>query len=147
MVKLEVSRDEDDEIQFNTLKDQLLLRLTDLVKINSQKTRDMIARFQKNAEEEVISKLGMYPDLQLEYVQNILKKEREEGNKPDKDMLLLHINLLCKLQQNLIIEELRANEYPLDLILEITRSAKLEHITAYILERLGSVQEAVQIHL
>ena len=89
----------------------------------------------------------MYPDLQLEYVENILQKEREEGNKGTKEMLMLHITLMCKLKPNKIVFELENNEYPLDIALKVCREAHLSNVVAYILIRLGSIQEAMQIYL
>ena len=67
----------------------------------------------------------MYPDLQLEYVENILQKEREEGNKGTKEMLILHITLMCKLKPTKIVFELENNEYPLEFALKICREAHL----------------------
>jgi len=41
----------------------LIDKLTDFIKINSEKTREIVARFHKDAEKKVIEKLVHYPEL------------------------------------------------------------------------------------
>lgn len=44
-------------------------RLTEILKINSEKSREMISRFLKRSEKDiVVAKLGVNKDLQLEYI-------------------------------------------------------------------------------
>jgi hypothetical protein len=46
-----------------------------------------------------------------------------------------------------ILPELRTYEYPLDNILLLVRQYKRNEATAYVLERLGSIQEAVTYYV
>lgn len=62
-------------------------------------------------------------------------------------MLLLHANLLGRLAPHKLLEQLKSYEYPLDDILPLCRKYKINQATAYVLERLGSISEAVHIHV
>lgn len=106
MERLESSKAKRDNDYFEMLKTYLLQKLTDLIKINSERTRDLVARFHSNAESQVISKLEVYPELQLEYVENVLKKERESSNKVSKDTLMLYASLICQLHPDRLLPEL-----------------------------------------
>lgn len=77
------------------MKDLILLKLTDLVSINSEKTHQIISRYMKNAEKSVIKYLAPYPKLQIEYLEKILLN-RKKGEYVDDDLLIMHIELLCK---------------------------------------------------
>lgn len=77
------------------MKELILLRLTDLVSINSEKTHKIINKYNKNSEKNVIKYLAAYPRLQMEYLERIINA-RENGEFIDNDLLLIHIELLCK---------------------------------------------------
>lgn len=115
--------------------------------MNSEKTRELIARFHKDAENLVIHKLDAYPEMQLEYVQNVIKKEREAGRKIAPELLVLQMSLYCQLNPDLIIPQMEAYEYPLDNILLVCRQHKIDFAIAYVLVRLGSIQEAITIYV
>lgn len=120
------------------MKQALINKITDLIQINSERTRDLFSRFNSESEKVVINKLENYPDLQLEYVENVLKKERDQGHKVDSDLLILNITLLCKrAYTEKILYEVKTFEYPLDNILPPCRQYGVKRATAYVLERLG----------
>lgn len=77
------------------MKELILLRLTELVSINSEKTHKIISRYNKNSEKSVIKYLSVYPKLQMEYLERIINA-RKNGELIDNDLLLIHIELLCK---------------------------------------------------
>ena len=83
------------EAQLKDLKDQILQRLSELMHINSEKTHRIINRFMKHAEKLVIKSLATQPKLQMEYLERIINA-RESGEFIDNDLLLVHIELLCK---------------------------------------------------
>ena len=49
----------------------------------------------KNSEKSVIKYLAAYPKLQMEYLDRIINN-RENGEFIDNDLLIVHIELLCK---------------------------------------------------
>lgn len=61
----------------------MIQKLTDLIQVNSASTRDLFSRYNSESEKVVINKLELYPELQLEYVENVIKKERDLGHKVD----------------------------------------------------------------
>lgn len=133
---------------FEVMKVYLLQKLTDLIKINSESTRDLISRYHKDSEYQVIHKLDAYPALQLQYVENVLKNEREAGRRIQSDMLRLYVGLLGSLAPHKLLKELMSNnEYPLEVVLPICRQYHIDEATAYVLERSGSIAEAVDIHV
>ena len=71
------------------------MRLTELMQINSEKTHRIITKFMKNSEKSVIKSLSTQPKLQMEYLERIINS-RENGEFIDNDLLLVHIELLCK---------------------------------------------------
>ena len=71
------------------------MKLTDLVSINSEKTHRIINKYMKNSEKSVIKYLAAYPKLQMEYLDRIINN-RENGEFIDNDLLIVHIELLCK---------------------------------------------------
>jgi len=87
--------DKKNEILLKEMKELILLKLTDLISINSEKTHKIISKYHKNSEKNVIKYLTAYPKLQIEYLERILNA-RENGEFIDNDLLLVHIELLCK---------------------------------------------------
>ena len=86
-----------DENNMKLLKDYMLMHLTDLVSVNSDKTHHIINKYNKNAEKSVIKYLAAYPKLQREYLEKILAKRADNNSMEiDNDLLILHVELLCK---------------------------------------------------
>lgn len=63
--------------------------------LNSEKTKEIIKRFNKSYEKKAILHLAQWPPLQLELLGKILE-ERKNGSKIDNDLLVLNVSLLCK---------------------------------------------------
>lgn len=77
------------------MKDLIIFRFTDLVSINSEKTHKIISKYNKNSEKNIVKYLAANPKLQMEYLERIINS-RENGEYIDNDLLLIHIELLCK---------------------------------------------------
>ena len=75
----------------------VLSRITDLLKLNVEKSREIIDIFGSNEEKNIINQMSDQPQLQLKYLQNKIKEEREKNQYIENDLLLLHIELLCKI--------------------------------------------------
>ena len=64
--------------------------------LNSEKTKEIITKFNKSSEKKAILQLAQWPPLQLELLGKILE-ERKNGVTIDNELLVLNIALLCKI--------------------------------------------------
>ena len=106
--------------------------------INCDKTHIIIRKFNKPCEKNFVNHLSAYPNLQLEYMQRLLK-ERERGEKIDNDLLVLFIKLLCELDPTKVLAELMNYVYPLDECLKLCNKFGVNDAAAYLLERTGAI--------
>lgn len=77
------------------INELILLNLPFLVAIDTAKTHELISNYNPSAEKTVIKYLSAYPELQKQYLEKVLKG-REAGQTIDEELLLIHIDLLCK---------------------------------------------------
>ena len=77
------------------INELILFNLPFLVQINTTETHELISRYNKSAEKTVIKYLSSYPELQKQYLEKLLKS-RESGKNLDEELLLIHIELLCR---------------------------------------------------
>ena len=77
------------------INDLILFNLPFLVQISTERTHELISLYNKTAEKTVIKYLSAYPELQRKYLEKVMKR-REEGKTIEDDLLLIHIELLCK---------------------------------------------------
>jgi hypothetical protein len=131
---------------FDKVKDIIVGSLTDLIKINSERTRELVSRFLKASEKNIVVKLQAYPELQLEYIEHVLR-DREEGKKIDNEVLTIHIQLLCQQHPHRILQEVQKWDYPLDEALRLCKQHGVMDATAYLLERTGAIEEALAMHV
>ncbi|CAD8191379.1 unnamed protein product [Paramecium octaurelia] len=134
-----------DQDNFNQMRSALILKISDLIQIDWNKTRIIFSNYNSESEKVVIEKLSQFPELQLQYIDNVIKRERELGNKVDANFLIINIQLLCQLNPDKIIEEVSSYDYPLEEILEPCKQYKILPAQAYILEKMGRIVESVSI--
>ncbi|CAD8126614.1 unnamed protein product [Paramecium sonneborni] len=137
--------EQSDQDNFNQMRSALILKISDLIQIDWNKTRIIFSNYNSESEKVVIEKLSQFPELQLQYIDNVIKRERELGNKVDNNFLIINIQLLCQLNPDKIIDEVSQNDYPLEEILEPCKQYKILPAQAYILEKMGRIVESVQI--
>ncbi len=77
------------------INELILLNLPFLVQINTSGTHELISKYNKTSEKTVIKYLSSYPDLQRKYLEKILLG-RETGMAIDDELLIIHIELLCR---------------------------------------------------
>lgn len=77
------------------INELVLLNLHFLVSIDTAKTHELISKYNRSAEKTVIKYLSSDPELQKQYLEKVLDG-RELGQTIDEDLLLMHIELLCK---------------------------------------------------
>ena len=75
----------------------MLKYLRELVTMDSEQTREILSLMDKSLEASAIKYLESIPTLQLSYLEKILKK-KDADVQIDDDLLVLHIELLCKLE-------------------------------------------------
>eukprot|EP01016_Furgasonia_blochmanni_P053734 TRINITY_DN8740_c0_g1_i4.p1 TRINITY_DN8740_c0_g1~~TRINITY_DN8740_c0_g1_i4.p1 ORF type:complete len:680 (-),score=183.53 TRINITY_DN8740_c0_g1_i4:180-2135(-) len=134
--------------ELEEMKDLILVRLKDLVQISMSHTQLIISKFNKSAEKKVILGLASNPQMQFEYLrQMMLEREKDKNVKIDNELLILHIELLCRLYPKDVVPALKQYDYPLDDCLNVCSKYKNDDARAYLLERTGAVFEALQLHL
>lgn len=77
------------------INDLILYNLPFLVKISSERTHELISLYNRTAERTVIKYLSAYPELQRQYLEKVMKR-RVEGKNVEDELLLIHIDLLCR---------------------------------------------------
>lgn len=63
--------------------------------MNSDRTKEIFVKYNKNSEKKAIFLLAPWPKLQLELLSKLLE-ERKKGIKIDNELLILHVSLLSK---------------------------------------------------
>mgnify|MGYP006933350159 CR=1 FL=1 len=82
----------------------MLQYLKELVTMDSEQTREILALMDKSLEASAIKYLESIPQLQLSYLEKILQKRGSETH-IDDDLLVLHIQLLCKLDPKRVSDQ------------------------------------------
>jgi len=73
--------------------------------------------------------------------------DREDGKKIDNEILTKFIELLCEKYPERVLPELIQWDYPLDQSLLICKKFKIMDATAFLLERTGATDEALQMYV
>ncbi|KAL4507236.1 hypothetical protein ABPG72_002029 [Tetrahymena utriculariae] len=120
-------------------------RLIEIIKINPEKTRELIKKHLSEIETRMIRKMKDFPEKQLEYIQKVLE-ERDEHSIP-KDLLTLYIELLCTLNPSMILQELEKYDYDLDACLNLCKINGINNACAYLYEKQGDIQNSFMIHI
>lgn len=70
--------------------------------------------------------LDSHPDLQLDYIEKILREDREDNQKEIPDCILIkHIELLCEKRKKSVKKELEAWNYPQDEALSLCKEKQV----------------------
>ncbi|CAD8115052.1 unnamed protein product [Paramecium sonneborni] len=131
-------------IQLNGI---IVSKLQDLINLDIKKTRELICQFQKDNELQVIDKLGQNKELQLRYIETIIKKDSNSEFGLSNIILIKHIELLCELEPQRVLQQLQKINYPLEEVLEICKKYQNIESTAYIQCRLGFIGDAVKLQI
>ncbi|KAL4460307.1 hypothetical protein ABPG74_000058 [Tetrahymena malaccensis] len=130
---------------YNSLLQIIEERLIEIIKINPEKTRELIKKHLSETETRMIRKMKDFPEKQLEYIQKVLE-ERDEHSIP-KDLLTLYIELLCTLNPSIILQELEKYDYDLDACLNLCKINGINDACAYLYEKQGDIQSSFMIHI
>ncbi|CAD8118752.1 unnamed protein product [Paramecium sonneborni] len=125
----------------------IVSKLQDLINLDIHKTRELICQFQKDNELQVIEKLSQNKQLQLKYIETVIKKDLNSEFSLNNILLIKHIELLCELEPERVLQQLQKINYPLEEVLEICKKFQNTESTAYVYCRLGFIGDAVQLQI
>jgi hypothetical protein len=145
MLKSVASKTDAKTIQ-KTVLTHILSKLKEFVVISAERTQKLVAHFSRESEREVVHSLSNYPDLQLDYLDKMLNDKDREA-KVDDELLLLHLELLCKFRKKHIPRDVAQFNYPISLSLKICREYDALNGEAFFLEKISDYQNALEIHL
>lgn len=127
--------------------------------INCELTKQLIERYFKAEEQIVVLSLSPEPEVQLEYLEKMLEG-RQQGDFIDDKLLVLHIELLCRLKDKrnsqgkkrgkTILETLMANDYPQDDCVELCKKHQIKDAWAYLERKRGGssgIHQALSLQL
>ena len=157
LIKLKQQKGQDQHI-FNDFKTAIMNNLIRIGEINIDELHNLINTWYKNEKKEVIDKLSDKPEIQLIYVEIIVKKiirnfKENEGTAVDEDedwveaILKLHLKLLCYLnKKDQILPWLKeCSLYPIKDSLEICIRCHVDDATIYLYQKSGYVDKALDI--
>ncbi len=90
--------------------------------------------------------LAVVPESLYLFLEKLLR-ERKRGKIFDKDTLLLYITLLCQLNPDSVVPELKKNLYPMEEVLVICKRNGVLEGQAYICEIMDRQVEAFELYL
>ncbi|EAR84461.2 corvet complex core vacuolar protein (macronuclear) [Tetrahymena thermophila SB210] len=149
------SRSEDPK-KYEMLKDIMRVKLPDFIKIDSERTHQLFQKFLNDAEHDIISQLENNPNLQLLYIQNVIKQYKLklksnpqliESLKVDKGILILNIKLMCQLnkpEDDVLNEITSLDFYPFEDILKICLEKQYLEVCTFIYLRMGLQEQALK---
>ena len=146
---------EDDVAKLNEIKGYIQQRIHQLLKINVDRTVNLIKTWFEHQHESIIDQLKDQPSLQLEYIEKMLNEHEGDILKTsmfDKDekynrILSKHLQLLCDLKPKEVISYIKKEWYPIDISLEICKSKELREAVAYLLKQSGLFTKSLNTYL
>lgn len=157
--------DIDNEIDnFENLKEEVLNKLPDLADLSIDKVTELVEKWFKDDQQNIVQKLNRVPKLQLKYVENVIEKSRDdienhligsitEVNDQKHEyylqLLKMHIQLLCQYSKKDVLPNLekKLQFYPVDECLKICMDNKVYDAAIYLMQITGAIIEALKLSL
>lgn len=96
----------------------------------------------------MIRTLEPYPDLLANYIENMLDNElKDREHRIESETKLSYLRLKCENQPDQVVKVFNRYKFPLDESLKICKEYKNSLAIAYITNRLGLTEEAVDEYL
>jgi len=153
-----------------TIRESVLSRLPDLVSANSDKAARLIVECFSKEVDSILKHLGAFKQLQFEFIRSIMKSRdpayriARDDNNPDEEDLAdlmarhgvtlspelheLYIPLLCEFRPNEVFTHLSSHhDYHIDNMLKLCQQYQINDASAYLLERTGDTQAALELTL
>ncbi|CAG9333651.1 unnamed protein product [Blepharisma stoltei] len=135
------------EDELKEFKSAIFDNLYRLVQIDSPKTVKLTRELFQYEEIKLIQNLQKFPELQLKYLDGLVKLCQKEDLDPTH-ILKKYIYLMCKYRPEEVLLALKSrNDYPIDECLEICREFNVLDASAYLYEELGAIRESFDILL
>ena len=131
-----------DKVSQIIFKESVLFYLRDLIildKSESEKVQDVMFAFE---EAKLIEYLKGFPDLQLDYVEKLLKKDNFNIELKEQ-----HIDLLCRLKPNRVLVELEKQNFSLDMLIQYCEKYNVKKALCILYKRIGSYKKAIKVYL
>jgi hypothetical protein len=147
---------EDDYVNFDALKDEVLNKLHVLADISIHNVTVLVENWFKNEQSEVVHKLDNVEHLQLKYVENVIEKFKDDvdysldDKKTEQYMefLILHIKLLCKLNPQVVLPNLqKRTSYPVEECLKKCIDYKVYDAAIYLMQTTGDIKGALNLSI
>lgn len=98
--------------------------------------------------EQTIESLDPYPDLQANYIENMLENElKDREYQVDTPVKLLFLKLKCENEPDDVVKVLNRYKFPLDESLKVCKDFDNSLAIAHITNRLGLIEEATDEYL
>lgn len=124
------------------LKSEVMNSLSAFVEIDSDQTAKIVTDWYQNNHITIVRKLDSTPKLQMKYLGELAKDTLDE------DLVQRYIELLCQNDPNALVLFLSGREdYSLEETLEKCLTYNVVEATVFIYEKLGSIQEALDVLL
>ena len=147
-----------DQVVFKEFKSAVMNNLIRIGEINIDELHNLISTWYSKEKREVINKLSDKPEIQLEYVEILIKKinsslKENENILVDEDpewvegILTLHLKLLCYLKkEEKILPSLKeCSLYPINESIELCSRCKVYDALIYLYKKAGFIDKALEV--
>ena len=158
LTQLKLRRGQDQEV-FEDFKKAVMNNLIKIAEIDINELYSLINTWYSKEKNEVINKLSTKPEIELKYVELIVKNfisflgENEGSLEEDptwvENILILHIKLLCYVKKkDQVLPSLKACPlYPLNESLEICLRCEVYDAVIYLYQKAGYIDKALNVCL
>ncbi|KRX02804.1 WD40-repeat-containing domain [Pseudocohnilembus persalinus] len=125
----------------------IIQNMKELVMLHSQLAKNFVVKLLYNKISEIQEVLTEYPPLLLDFMEKLLEDRKKIHF--DEDFLLTYVSLLSKYAPEKVIKEIEEypDNYNLKQVLQLCQINSALEPQAYILQKLGNLQEAFDLYL
>lgn len=145
---------ETDPEVYKQIKQFTISRIAEIVAIDTYEAKQLLDSFFEEEKSEVAKLLQKTPDLQLDYIEQVIESFREVGKSiDDPNLVETYLKLLCtsksKSRRKQVMRELMyfEDEYQIHELLKLCKQNHLKEGMSYLEERLGNMEAAVLLRI
>lgn len=138
---------------YRQLKSLVLEKIEDILAVNTKETKELLDKYYEMDKKDVVKRLATTPELQLDYLEQVLEGMKEVVEKRDDNIVQMYLNLLCrsnaKEKRKQVLEKLIEfkESYQMDELLFICKDCKLKDAVIYLEEGLKNYEEALKLRI
>jgi len=133
------------------------------MEVDVKQTTKIVDIWYEKQHERIIKRLAKRKEIQLEYITRIITdkedmimkymneptatEEAQEEYRKYKDLLELHVSLLCDLAPEKVLEAVKKKYYPVNECQRICSAKKNNRARAYLLKRAGDYSESLRVYI